>query len=121
MFPNLESIWVVELMDRQKKTEVVPEKIPAVVPHGNIITMVMVITNIIANIRKRNPNTNLMVIPTKTILTLLSLAMTQMTRTTVFEKKREKKMKILKIEKKEPFPPNEINFKKTIIRLCHAH
>merc|ERR1712223_1702037 len=73
----------------------------------------MVITNIIANIRKRNPNTNLMVIPTKTILTLLSLAMTQMTRTTVFEKKkREKKMKILKIEKKEPFPPNEINFKK---------
>merc|ERR1712083_705908 len=43
----------------------------------------MVITNIIANIRKRNPNTNLMVIPTKTILTLLSLVMTQMTRTTV--------------------------------------
>merc|ERR1719273_372971 len=72
----------------------------------------MVITNIIANMRKRNPNTNLMVIPTKTILTLLSLAMTQMTRTTVFEKKREKKMKILKIEKKSPSFPNEINFKK---------
>merc|ERR1711997_150825 len=50
----------------------------------------MVITNIIANIRKRNPNTNLMVIPMKTILTLLSLVMTQMTRTTVFEKTRKK-------------------------------
>merc|ERR1712223_145431 len=77
----------------------------------------MVITNIIANIRKRNPNTNLMVIPTKTILTLLSLVMTQMTRTTVFEKTRKKD----EDRKKEPFPPNEINFKKTIIRLCHAH